>query len=81
MVETVVALTREQLDDNDVGQIPQEVEAGQRPEWRDIDNRNLISTSCWAQWNSLLVRDGVLEFHWESPRRNEEDSLNSPSTE
>jgi hypothetical protein len=30
-----VTLRREQLDDNDVGQTLQEVEARQRPEWRD----------------------------------------------
>jgi hypothetical protein len=30
------ALRREQLADDDLGQLLQEVEAGQRPEWRDI---------------------------------------------
>jgi hypothetical protein len=34
-------LTRKQLD-NDVGQIPHEVVAGQRPEWKDIGDRSPI---------------------------------------
>lgn len=34
------ALRKEQLDDNDVGQILQEMEAGQRPQWKDIADRS-----------------------------------------
>jgi hypothetical protein len=51
------ALRREQLAYHAVGQILQEVEAGQRPE------------SCRAQWKSLVVRDGVTQRHWESANR------------
>jgi hypothetical protein len=40
-------------------------EAGQRPKRKDIADRSLIHKSYWAQWNSLAVRDGVLERHWE----------------
>jgi hypothetical protein len=60
------ALRREQLADQDVGHIPQEVEAGQRPEWKDIADRSPIYKSYWAQRKSLAVRDGVLERNWES---------------
>jgi hypothetical protein len=60
------ALRREQLADDDVGQLLKEVEAGQRPEWRDISDRSLVYKTYWAQWKSLAVRDGVLERHWES---------------
>jgi hypothetical protein len=53
-------LRREQLVNDDLGQLLQEVQAGQRPEWRDI------SDSYLAEWKSLAIRDGVLERHWES---------------
>jgi hypothetical protein len=54
------------LADDDIGQLLQEVEAGQRPEWRDISDRSPVYKTYWAQWKSLAVRDGVLERHWES---------------
>jgi hypothetical protein len=44
-----VALRREQLDDPDVGPILQEVETGQRPEWKDIADRSPTYKSYWAQ--------------------------------
>jgi hypothetical protein len=53
------ALRREQLTDNDVGQI-QEVRGRQRSEWRDIADHSPFYKGCWAQWNSFVVRD-VLE--------------------
>jgi hypothetical protein len=37
-----IALRREQLADDDVGQLLQEVEAGQRTEWRDNSDRNPV---------------------------------------
>jgi hypothetical protein len=61
-----VALRKEQLDDPDVGPILQEVETGQRPEWKDIADRSPTYKGYWAQWKSLAVMDGVLERHWES---------------
>jgi hypothetical protein len=45
------------------------MEAGQCPEWRDISDRRPIYKSYWAQWKSLVVKDGVLEHHWESADR------------
>jgi hypothetical protein len=48
-------LRTEQLNDPDIGPILQEVETGQRPEWKDITDR-----SYWAQWKSPTVRNGVL---------------------
>jgi hypothetical protein len=42
------------------------VEAGQRPQWKDIADRSPTYKSYWAQWKSLVVRDGVLERLWES---------------
>jgi hypothetical protein len=40
-----------------------------------LDNILDIRTSLtpyWAQWNSLVVRDGMLECHWESTDRRTE---------
>jgi hypothetical protein len=58
------ALRRKQLAD-DVRQILQEVEAGQRPEWKDILTV-APSTNVTVPSGTLVVRDGVLECHWES---------------
>jgi hypothetical protein len=60
------SLRREQLDDDELGPLLQEVEAGQRPEWKDIADHSPTYKSYWAQWKSLVVRDGVLESLWES---------------
>jgi hypothetical protein len=64
--DVISALRRDQQNDGDVGQILQEVEAGQRPDWKDVADRSPIYKSNWAQSKSLVVRDGVLERHWES---------------
>jgi hypothetical protein len=61
-----VALRTEQLNDPDLGRILQEVETGQRPEWKDIADRSPTYKSYWAQWKSLAVRDGILERNWGS---------------
>jgi hypothetical protein len=61
-----VALRTEQLNDADIGPILQEVETGQRPEWKDIADHSPLYKSYWAQWNSLTVRNGILERNWES---------------
>ena len=44
------------------------MEAGQYPE-EGISERSPIYKSYWAQWKSLVARDGVLESHWESADR------------
>jgi hypothetical protein len=46
------ALRREQLADDDSGQLLQEVHAGQRPEWRDISDRSAVCKSYWVQCGS-----------------------------
>jgi hypothetical protein len=52
-----------------MGQILQEVEAGKRPDRKDIADRSPIYKIYWAQCKSVAVRDGVLERHWESANR------------
>jgi hypothetical protein len=44
----------------------QEIEAGQRPEWRDISDRSPVYKRYWAEWKSVAVRDGVLKRQCES---------------
>jgi len=65
------ALRREQLEDNDLGTLIREMEAGRRPEWRDISDRGPVYKGYSAQWNSFVLRDGVLERHWELADRKE----------
>jgi hypothetical protein len=62
-----VALRTEQLDDPDIGHILQEVETGQRPQWKDIADRSSTYESYWAQWKSLAAKNGILQRNWESP--------------
>jgi hypothetical protein len=62
-----VVLRMEQLNGLDIGPILQEVQTGQRQEWKDIANRSSTYKSYWAPWESLAVRNGILECNWESP--------------
>jgi hypothetical protein len=57
-------LKKQQLHE-DWGPILQEVEAGGRPEWRYIIECSPIYKSYYAQWYCLVVKDSVLENHWE----------------
>jgi hypothetical protein len=61
-----VALWTDQLNDPDIGPILQEVETGQRPQWKDIADRSSTYKNYWAQWKSFAVRNGILERNWES---------------
>jgi hypothetical protein len=45
------------------------MEAGEHPKWRNIIERSPISRSYYAQWYSLVMRESVLEHHWESTDR------------
>jgi hypothetical protein len=60
------SLRREQLADDEMEPLLQEVEAGRRPEWKDIADRSPTYKGYGAQWKSLVERDGVLERFWES---------------
>jgi hypothetical protein len=63
------ALRTEQLNDQDIWPILEEVETGQRPEWKDIADRRPRYKSCWARSKSLTVRNSVLQRHWKSADR------------
>jgi hypothetical protein len=60
------SLRREQLNEQDVGPILNEVETERHPEWKHIADCSPMYKSYWAQWKSLVVRNGKLERHWES---------------
>jgi hypothetical protein len=59
-------LRTEQLNGPDIGPILQEVETGQRPEWKDMADHSPTYKSYWAQWKSFAVRNSILECNWES---------------
>jgi hypothetical protein len=61
-----VAYRREEMDDSEVGPILLEVKARKRPERRDIANCYPTYSGYRAQWNLLVVKDGMLKHHWES---------------
>jgi hypothetical protein len=42
------------------------METGRHPEWKDVSDRVPIYKSYWAQWKSLVFRNGVLVQQWES---------------
>jgi hypothetical protein len=54
-----------ELDNQDIGPILEEVETGQCPEWKGITAHSPTYKSYWAQWKSLIVRNGILEHHCE----------------
>jgi hypothetical protein len=58
-------LRTDQLHHPDMGPILQEMETGQRPEWKDIADRSPTYKSYCAQWKSLAESNGVLERNWE----------------
>jgi hypothetical protein len=66
---------REQLDDPDIEPILQEIETGQRPEWKDIATHSPTYKSYWVQWKSLAVRNGIFERNWESANGRAQISL------
>jgi hypothetical protein len=60
------AFRAEQMKDQDIGPILEEVETRQHPEWKDITDHSPTYQSYWAKWKSLTMRNGILEWHWES---------------
>jgi len=42
-------------------------EEGQRPARQEIASEGPSAKAYWLQWDSLLLRDGVLQRKWESP--------------
>jgi hypothetical protein len=57
---------RTELNNQDTGPILEEVETGQRPEWKDIADCRPMCKSYWAQGKGLAVSNGILQQQWES---------------
>lgn len=55
-----------QRDDQDISEIIQWIEKGQRPQWKDLAEFSTIIKSYWAQWHSLQLVDGTLYRNWEA---------------
>jgi len=60
-------LRKEQAGDPILMKIIEAVKHGKRPEWEEISGEPPIAKAYWAQWQSLVVEDGVLYRVWESP--------------
>jgi hypothetical protein len=62
-------LRTERLNDQDLGPILEKIETGNLPGWKDIPSRSPAYKSYLDQWNSLAVRNGILERHWKYASR------------
>jgi len=58
---------KEQLEDTMLMKIIRGKEEGLRPSRQEIASENLSIKVYWLQWDSLLLRDGVLQRKWEFP--------------
>lgn len=62
-------LQQAQQNDSDIKPIFEWVKAGApKPKWSDVAAMSSITKSYWAQWNSLVIQDGVLCRKWENAR-------------
>ncbi|XP_070172331.1 protein NYNRIN-like [Polyergus mexicanus] len=58
---------KDQLEDPAIAKILLGKEKDQRPSWQEIVSENLFSKIYWSQWDSLVLKNGVLFRKWESP--------------
>ena len=58
-------LRTHQMEDKTICHILGWKEAGKRPEWASIAHPNSTTKAYWAQWDSLAVKEGVLDHRWE----------------
>ncbi|KAJ8957190.1 hypothetical protein NQ318_007752 [Aromia moschata] len=60
-------LKKSQKKDNDLRLIRNWVKNGVPPTWQEVSRYGTTIKGYWAQWNSLCLRDGLLQRKWESP--------------
>ncbi|KAJ8954556.1 hypothetical protein NQ318_000790, partial [Aromia moschata] len=60
-------MMKSQKKDNDLRLIRNWVKNGVRPTWQEVSRYGTTIKGYWAQWNSLCLRDGLLNRKWESP--------------
>ncbi|CAK1595807.1 unnamed protein product [Parnassius mnemosyne] len=63
------SLQHAQQEDSDIKPILEWIKASApKPKWSDVSAMSSITKSYWAQWDSLLIQDGVLCRKWENGR-------------
>ena len=62
---TPAYLAEQQAYDSDIGPALAWIEGGHRPNWNEVKSRSPALRSLWQQYESLVMRDGVLNriFH------------------
>jgi hypothetical protein len=64
---TTAEVRSEQLKDSDIVQILEAKENGdQRPCLQEVSDKSPGLKALWAQWDSLIVENGLLKRAWES---------------
>lgn len=64
-------LRQAQLDDMEIGPILHCKELGEdKPPWSAVSAESQVTKVYWAQWQSLVLIDGVLYREWENPAGN-----------
>ena len=64
-----------QMQDPDIRPIVEWKSVGKRPDWQDICAMNTATKSYWAQWDSIVMVNGILYRRWEGPYGKEERHL------
>ncbi|KAI8737343.1 Transposon Ty3-I Gag-Pol polyprotein [Biomphalaria glabrata] len=59
-------IREDQLKDEDLATVLFWKERGQRPDWQHISEKGAAMKAYWAQWDSMVVENGVLKRMWES---------------
>ncbi|CAK1600069.1 unnamed protein product [Parnassius mnemosyne] len=63
------SLQHAQQEDSDIKPILEWMKASApKPKWSDVSAMSSTTKSYWAQWDSLLIQDGVLCHKWETGR-------------
>ncbi|KAL1446972.1 hypothetical protein WDU94_014038 [Cyamophila willieti] len=59
-------IRKSQREDKDIAELILWKEKAERPTWKDVVHHSAATKSYWAQWDSLVLEDGVLKRKWES---------------
>ena len=60
-------LKEDQLEDKDIEPFLQwKTDNRPRPKWGDVSDKGVTFKALWAQWDSLVIEDGLLKRTWES---------------
>ena len=65
--ESTADLQHAQEEDCDISPVLDWLKTGTRPPWSEVAPHSETTKCYWAQWESLMLRDGVVYRRWESP--------------